>query len=73
MTETSEKRIRNLENTTGLSMFEVEEVDDSFVYVWDSGSLDELQAIIDHYRELGFNKVWYGYDNSTLCLQKIEE
>ena len=59
-------------------MFEVdEELDElgqpDFVAVWESGTLEELQEIIDHYKKLGFNKVWHGHDNSTLCIQKVKE
>jgi hypothetical protein len=44
-----------------------------FVTVWGDGTLDELQEIIDHYRSLGFNKVWHGHENSTLCIEKSEK
>lgn len=36
-------------------------------------TLDELQEVIDHYRKLGFNKVWHGNENSTLCIQRMKD
>ena len=54
-------------------MLDTESCEDDFVYVWGEGTLDELQQIIDEYRKLGFNKVWPGYENSTLCMQKMRE
>ena len=53
-------------------MLEVEDLGD-FVYVWGDGTLEDLIAIIQKYKELGFNQVWHGYDNSTLCIQKIKD
>lgn len=53
-------------------MLEVEDLGD-FVYVWGDGTLEDLIAIIRKYEGLGFNKVWHGHENSTLCIQKIEE
>lgn len=53
-------------------MLETEDLD-GFVYVWVDGTLDELLAIVDEYRALGFNKVWHGFENSTLCIQKTEK
>lgn len=59
-------------------MFDVDEELDhdgqvNFVLVWGDGSLDELQILIDHYRRLGFDRVWHGDQNSTLCIQKTKE
>lgn len=56
-------------------MFDVQEELDQdgnphFVYIWGDGSLEELQILIKNYKELGFNKVWHGEQNSTLCIQR---
>lgn len=59
-------------------MMDIEEElgDDSkpeFVFLRGNGTVDELQWIIDHYKKLGFNRVWHGHENSTLCIQKIKD
>lgn len=55
------------------SDFLVEESLDNFVVVHGSGPLDDLLKIIEAYREKGFNFAWYGQENSTVCIGKVEE
>jgi hypothetical protein len=58
-------------NATGDFLVE-ERLEDS-VIVFGSGDLEDLLKIIHAYKDKGFNFVWYGEDNSTLCLGKVEE
>lgn len=53
----------------GLS-YEIDEIDEGYVLVWGDLPLDEMLKILERYKKKGFNWVWTGSDNSTICIAK---